>query len=110
MKAVQQIRSIRALADCTGPNGRYMTEIHSARGNRLSFKQVREDGRTFIGMVNGKIAWTKKTNDEFDWLDKAGVSMIRSHEFQMIPLTLAERYTNFVVEGEAEYAGQPCVK
>jgi hypothetical protein len=110
MKAVQQIRSIRALADCTGPNGRYTTEIHSARGNRLSFKQVREDRQTFIAMVNGKIAWTKKTNDEFDWLDKAGVSMIRSHEFQMIPLTLAERYTNFVVEGEAEYAGQPCVK
>jgi hypothetical protein len=107
---VQEIRSIRAVADCIGPNGRYTTEIHSARGDRLSFKQVRDDGQTFIGLVNGKTAWTKKALDEFDWLDKADVSMIRSHEFQMIPLTLGERYSNFVIEGEAEFAGQPCIK
>ncbi len=109
--SLQQVRSIRAVADCTGPNGRYTTEIHSARGDRLSFKQVRADGRTFAGFVSGKIAWTEKAeSDEVAWLDKTGAAMIRGHEFQMISLTLSQRYKNFVVEGEENFAGLACIK
>ena len=110
-RALQQIHSIHAIADCFGPNGRYTTEIDSARGDRLSFKQVHAGGQTFVGFVHGKLAWTKRADsDEFEWLDKTGAWMIREHEFQMIPLLLNERYKNFAVEGEEDFAGARCVK
>ncbi|MEW6127901.1 MAG: hypothetical protein AB1757_12755 [Acidobacteriota bacterium] len=109
--SVNRIRSIYAFASCRGPRGAYTTEIQSARGNRLMFKQVRVGGNTFIGYVNGETAWTVDSRkQEFSLLDKTGAWMIRGHEFQMIPLALGERYKNFSVEGKENFAGASCIK
>jgi hypothetical protein len=50
--------SIKAFARCAGPQGPYTTEIHSARGDRLKCRQVFRDGSSFLGLVNGRHAWT----------------------------------------------------
>jgi hypothetical protein len=75
-----RIRNIRAFADCTGPNGKYTTEIYSARNSRLIFRQVRQTGKSFVGQTNGNVFWTKdETNNEFSLADKNSASIWRSH-------------------------------
>ena len=63
-KAIAAVRNIRGIADCTGPNGKYTTEIYSAAGQRLIFRQVRA-GNVYTGHTNGGVFWTKdeKTGD-----------------------------------------------
>ncbi|NUO82981.1 nuclear transport factor 2 family protein [candidate division KSB1 bacterium] len=108
---LSKIQSITALAHCTGPRGEYVTEIYSQRGNRLQFKQVWPEGRSFLAFVNGEHAWMEDAmSGHVSQLDSASTAGIRAHEFQMIPLVLPERYQNPVVEREEDFAGERCIK
>jgi Domain of unknown function (DUF4440) len=108
-KELKRIQSITALADCVGPRGKYTTEIYSARGNRLLFKQVSTDGDIFLGYVNGEHTWTKdEKNGQVSSLDKTYAAMFRGHEFQLLAIILRERFKNPVGEGEEDFAGKRC--
>ncbi len=109
-KELRKIQSLTALANCNGPRGKYATEIYSQLGGRLSFKQTWPTGRVFHGFVNGVYAWMRDQAGQVSQLDKASATAIRSHEFQMLAMTLPERYQNPVVEGEEDFAGSRCVK
>jgi hypothetical protein len=110
-KALKSIYSIKVIANCSSPRSKYKTEIHSAREDRLLFKQSHEDGKIFTGIVNGTHAWAidAKTG-EVSRLDKESAYTMRGHEFQLIPIVLQERYKNPVVEAEEEFAGARCHK
>jgi len=108
---VAKVQSITALADCLGPRGKYKTEIYSALGNRLKFRQVYPDGNSFVGFINGEHAWMQnEKSGSMTRLDHALAAGIRAHEFQMIPLVLPERIKNPTVSGEEDFAGEPCIK
>ncbi|MGH7600597.1 MAG: YybH family protein [bacterium] len=108
---LRKIQSIAALADCVGPRGKYVTEIHSARGDRLLFKQVSAGGDMFFGYVNGEHTWTKdEKSGQVSSLDKTHASMFRGHEFQMLALVLPERFKNPAFEGEEDFGGVRCYK
>lgn len=110
-KELRKIQRIMALANCTGPRGKYTTEIYSQRGNRLKFKQVWPDGGTFLAFVNGEHAWMEdQKSSQVSPLDSVSAAGIRAHEFQMIALVLPERYKHPVVEGEEDFAGERCIK
>ncbi len=110
-KELRKIQSITALADCVGPRGKYTTEIYSARGDRLLFKQVSAEGGMFLGYVNGEHTWTKdEKRGQVSSLDKTCASMFRGHEFQMMAIILPERFNSPVVEGEDDFAGKRCTK
>jgi hypothetical protein len=107
--AIAAITSITALADCTGPHGAYTTEILSARGDRLMFRQVFPDRPSFVAVVNGAQAWARdETTGEIERLDAASIAGIRSHEFQMIALTMAERFADPVLVERTQFAGRTC--
>ena len=110
-KALQEIQSIRAMADCVGPRGKYKTELQSARGDRLMFRQSWVGRETFLAFVNGKRAWTKsEKTGQVAPLDRNSAAMIRSHEFQMLAIALRERYGNPQVEGYENFAGTRSIK
>ena len=110
-RALDTIRSIRALADCIGPRGPYQTEIHSARGDRLKFKQVSNNGASFIGIVNGRHSWVSdETTGEVTPLTKERATMLRGHEFQMIAIVPHERFREPKVEGYESFAGARTIK
>jgi hypothetical protein len=93
-QAVAAVRSVRGLARCRGPRGEYLTFVDSARGDLLRFEQRWPDGRRFLAFVRGAEAWAH----DFDTGLAEPISpemraAIRSHEFQLIPLVLAERYS-----------------
>jgi hydrogenase maturation factor len=104
-KAIAGVRNIRGIAHCTGPNGKYTTEIYSATGQRLIFRQIRA-GNIYTGHTNGGAFWTKdeKTGD----FSPAGTSEAfawRSHDYQMLAMDPAARFRDPVFEAEETFAG-----
>ncbi len=109
-EACAAVESVSARANCVGPKGAYITEIHSARDGRVRFQQTRAQGNPMRVIINPDGAWaTDLVSGESDRLDAASVSMIRGHEFQMLPLTLAERYTQPEDAGLQEWNGEMCI-
>jgi hydrogenase maturation factor len=104
-KDIAAVRNIRAIADCTGPNGKYTTEIYSAAGQRLIFRQVR-DRHVYTGHTNGSVFWTKdeKTGD-FSPAGKSEAFAWRSHDYQMLVMDPAARFRDAVFEAEETFAG-----
>lgn len=110
-KEIAKIRSIRAFADCTGPNGTCTTEIYSAKNTDLIFKQVRRNGNTYLGQTNGQIFWTTDDkNGDFSIADKKAAFAWRSHDFQSVAMQIAERFRDFVFEGAENFDGKTAVK
>jgi len=108
-QAIAAITSVTALAQCIGPRGAYTTDIFSMRGNRLMFRQLFPDRPVFVGAVNGAQAWARdEATGEIERLDAASVEGMRSHEFQMIALTMPERYADPILANPTEFAGKAC--
>ncbi len=109
--ALAAVQSISAYADCVGPNGAYVTEIHSTRDGRVRFQQTFAGRNPYCIIINPGGAWaTDIVTGETDALDALSVSMIRGHEFQMLPLTLAERYTKPEPADAVEWNGARCFR
>ncbi len=107
--ALAAITSVTAQAQCIGPYSAYTTEIRSVRGNRLVFRQTFPSRPSFVALVNGTQAWGRdEATGEVERLDAASAEGIRSHEFQMIAVTMPERYADPVLIEPAEFAGRAC--
>lgn len=109
--ALASVQSVSAFADCAGPRGKYITEIHSARDGRVRFQQTFAGRNSLCIIINGGGAWATDTvTGETHTLDAHSVSMIRGHEFQMLPLTLAERYAAPELTDAAQWNGEMCMR
>jgi hypothetical protein len=92
-QALANIQAIAATANCTGPNGPYTTEVLSSRDGRLRFTQAWPARPRFRAYVAGDAAWAEDAQTgALAPLDATSRAMVRSHEFQLLPLVLAERY------------------
>ena len=110
-EACAAVQSVSARANCRGPHGTYITEIHSARDGRVRFQQTWSHRNPVCIIINAQGAWaTDLHSRESDALDALSVSMIRGHEFQMLPLTLRARYTQPEYAGRVEWHTEPCVQ
>jgi hypothetical protein len=106
---VATIASVRSRASCNGPRGPYSTLIESERGDRLRFSQHWPDGRAFEALIEGPAAWALDAErDEREPLTAEARAGIRSHEFQLLPLVLAERYSELTLTGPASFDGTAC--
>jgi len=110
-KEIAKIRNLQAFADCVGPNGKYTTEIYSAKSARLIFKQVLASGNIYIGQTNGQTFWTKdEKNSDFSLADNRAAFAWRSHDFQFLALEIAERFRDLAFAGEENFSGKTAVK
>lgn len=84
-EAISRIRSIRGLADCTGPNGPYTTEIQTTRDGELFFHQTREGEEGpehYRAFVNGTYTWSiDRETGEPEPEPVTVRAMVRSHDF-----------------------------
>ena len=107
--ALDKIASIVAAAHCTSPRGGYITEIQSMRGDRLMFTQLWPEHPPLVACLNGQYAWARDTvTGAVEPLDPISASIIRAHEFQILPLVMASRYCDFALAGQKEIAGRCC--
>lgn len=108
--AFAAVQSISAYADCSSPGGAYRTEVHSTRQGAVRFQQTFAGRNPYCIVINAAGAWATDTvTGNTDTLDAHSVSMIRGHEFQMLPLALAERYSEPELVGAAEWNGVTCL-
>jgi hypothetical protein len=110
-KEIAKLQSLQAIADCTGPNGNYTTEIYSAQGRRLIFKQLRANGNNYWGQTNGNTFWTidEKTGD-FSLADQQTVAVWRGHDFQRMATSPLEYFQNPQFVGTEVFAGKEAFK
>jgi len=110
--AVDKIDNISGIADCTSPNGPYVTELHSARNDRLLFKQIHPKRDPFTAIINGQYAWAidPKTN-ESEALDDRSTAMIQGHDLLMLPIIWDQRFNKFkVTDAATDFEGRRCIK
>jgi len=108
---IDQIRSISGLADCTSPNGPYVTELHSARHDRLLFKQIRPNRDPFTAIINGSYAWAvNPATNKVEALDARSTAMIQGHDFLMLPMILEQRFRYLQVAEANDLDGIRCNK
>jgi len=108
-RKVAAIRSVRSSASCAGPRGPYSTLIESERGDRLRFSQHWPDGRSFIAQIDGQQAWSvDEQSGERELLTAEARAGVRTHEFQLLPIVLAERYSDLAAAGTADLGGIEC--
>lgn len=107
--AVNQVQRITAVANCQGPNGEYVTKLDSIRGGMLTFAQIRPGQRPFVAWVANSVGgWIHDEAGHKQNLDPRAITMIRSHDFQMIALTFGERYDGYQSSGQIEFQTVPC--
>jgi len=110
-RAADNILSIFGIADCTSSNGPYITELYSARTDRLVFKQIRPGRDPFVGIINGKYAWASDpATNEVEPLDDKSTAMIQGHDFLMLPLIIDQRFKQLEVMNIMDFEGEQCTK
>jgi len=107
--AIDKIASIAATAHCTSPRGGYITEIVSMRDDRLMFTQLWPEHPPLIAYLNGQYAWAcDPATGAAEPLDPISASIIRAHEFQILPIVMSSRYSNIALIGQQEFASTCC--
>ncbi|HEY8561126.1 MAG TPA: hypothetical protein VIL74_12195 [Pyrinomonadaceae bacterium] len=110
-KEIAKIKSLRAFADCRGPNGDYTTEIHSALGGRLIFEQVRASGQIYRGQTSGRTFWLKdEKTGAFTLADARAAFAWRAHDFQFLAMEIDRRFRDFAFAGEEPFGGVNALK
>lgn len=110
-EALAAIRSVRAAARCSGPDGPYTTEIRSTRDGRLLFHQIREGEEGlehFRAFVNGPYTWSEAVDTgEVEPQPIRVRAMVRSHDFFAWALDFPFLLNGPRVHGRSEVDGEP---
>ena len=94
--AINQVRSLLALANGKSPVGPYTLEVHSIRGEGLLFRYRRRGVAARDVVVSPPMAWTRVAPmGEVEKLPWEQAEMIRGHEFQIIAIDPASHFHGF---------------
>ena len=107
---VDGVQSITAVADSNGPNGPYTTNLQSTRDGKLFFEQLRDGQRPFQAWISGKEGLGTGQSGDKVALGSHHVAMIKSHDFQMIPINFQQRYDGVEIQETCEFNGANCHK
>lgn len=100
------INTIIALADCTGPNGKYTTEIHSGEDDYTFFKQLFSYDQPFEAVVVNMDSAFEISNPGVN-LGAGTVVGLKSHEFHEIIFDVAERHHDFKTPVKTVFHDEP---
>lgn len=99
-----------AIADCTGPNLRYTTEVHSTEEGYVYFKQSYDGNENFeIVILDDSLGYQLDENHQkSEQLSAEVIAMIRGHEFHKIHLQPSTFYSDISFIKKETYQDQPC--
>lgn len=108
---IQQIRSIWAIADCTGPKGKYTTSISSFRENRTRFEQTYTYRKPSSIFINGDLVWERNADTGEHTISNSFQRMVsRLHEYQKMAFDPRAFFKDFEFAGNEEFNGRPSIK
>lgn len=104
-----KLRSITAVADCTGPRGKYTTSVHSFRSDKTRFEQAFTYKTERVSVsVNGDVVWT--ANGEPAISTQFQRMAARSHEYQKMAFDFRKFFSDFELAGDELFEGRPSLK
>lgn len=105
-----KLRSISAIADCEGPNGKYTTSLVSFKGEKTIFEQAfsyRSDRSKT--RINGDLIWNVAGAEPV--LSTAFQRMVaRGHEYQKMAFDFQKFFSEFALAGDEVFEGRPSTK
>ncbi|MGH9367566.1 MAG: hypothetical protein ACRD3M_07820 [Thermoanaerobaculia bacterium] len=111
-EAIAAVKSLTAVADCTGPGGDYRefrTEVVSLRPDRTLFRQT-AGGRTVEFVVVGEVGWRRRPETgAVEPLPEGMKGIVRGHEFHFLFLELDRRGQDPRLAGRDSVSGHLCL-
>lgn len=111
-RAVERIKSIEALADCVGPDGKYTTAVASFRSGKTVFKQTYSYRSRSTGVfINGDVAWERSAETgEFSIVPPFQRLVVELHEYQKMAFDFERMFSGFRFAGEEDFAARRSFK
>jgi len=105
----QKFENVMSVANCLGPNIKYVTEIHSTKDGYTYFKQIYEnEGEDYEVVIfeDEKGYVLNENRDKIDSLSKESIEMIKSHEFHKIQMVPNHFFEQLTYQKEELYQGK----
>ena len=97
----EQIHTIASIANCTGPGGNYLTEVHSTREGYLYFDQAFSDSPDrFRAVLSASDCGYYFEGDRRKPLPPVNAGILRSHEFHKMSIAPALFFDRIAFGGE----------
>lgn len=99
--AITALRSLAVEADCTGPEGEFVTRVESLRPGCAFFRQTEGDRTTEVWTTPER-TWTTGTDGDARDLDTGVRAYVRSHEFHLLLLEFDVRFGDSRIGGHGD--------
>lgn len=101
------VRSLRTVAEGSGPDGLFVTSMTSIRPDAVYFHQENGLGTTEIWSTPER-TWGGSQGEAYAEFAPAVRDFVRNHEFHLLLLDMRERFSEFRYEGSETVDGDAC--
>lgn len=108
-RARDNVRGLRTVADCTGPDGKFITTVTSIRPDTVHFHQQAAQGATEIWSTPDR-TWGGSNQEAYAELAPGIRELVRHHEFHLMLLDILNRFSNFELQGEDRVGNRKCLR
>jgi hypothetical protein len=103
------VRSLRTVAECSGPGGLFVTSVTSIRPDTVYFHQQTGLGATEIWSTPQR-TWGGSNQEAYAELAPAVRDFVRGHEFHLMLLDIPTRFSGFGLQGTDTVGDSPCLR
>ena len=103
------VRSLRTIAEGSGPNGLFVTSVTSIRPDTVYFHQQTGLGVTEIWSTPER-TWGGSSREAYADFGPSVREFVRNHEFHLLLLDVRERFSGFTLEGTDTVDEEPCLR
>lgn len=103
------VRSLRTVAEGSGPTGLFVTSVTSIRPDTVYFHQQTGLGATEIWSTPDR-TWGGSQGEAYAEFGPSVRSFVRHHEFHLLLLDIRERFSGFTFAGEDAVNGEACLR
>lgn len=103
------VRSLRTVAEGSGPDGLFVTSVTSIRPDTVYFHQQTGLGTTQIWSTPER-TWGGSGDEAYAEFGSSVRAFVRNHEFHLLLLDVRERFSGFTLDGTDEVNDEPCLR
>lgn len=108
-RARSNVRSLRTVAEGSGPNGLFVTSVTSIRPDTVYFHQQKGLGATEIWSTPER-TWGGSQSEAYGEFGPSARAFVRNHEFHLLLLDIRDRFSGFTLDGPDTVNDQPCLR
>lgn len=103
------VRSLRTIAEGSGPDGLFVTSVTSIRPDTVYFHQQTGLGVTEIWSTTER-TWGGSRGEAYAEFGPSVRAFVRNHEFHLLLLDIRERFSAFALDGTETVNGESCLR